>query len=226
MTHNLTTQLTALLKETGAAHHHAFIETDGADPDWPIWYAEYLVDKVPALLGSTPTRSKLVHLLMQLEEARLAESPEADWAEFYAERLGRFATSGGASRPGAAPGITGLGGIFFKAQDPGALKAWYQRHLGMVVQDDGNVMFEWAQADDPDRKGFTVWGPFKDDTSYFDPSDKPYMFNFRVDDLDGLLEALRGAGVAVDDSVEDYPYGRFGWCMDPEGNRIELWEPK
>jgi predicted enzyme related to lactoylglutathione lyase len=121
--------------------------------------------------------------------------------------------------------VTGIGGIFFKSADPQQLKTWYQQHLGITPDQDGYISFEWREKDDPSTVGHTVWGPFKDDTKHFQPSTKPYMFNFRVDDLDALLAQLRAEGVEVDDKVEEYEYGRFGWIMDPEGRRIELWEP-
>ena len=121
--------------------------------------------------------------------------------------------------------VTGIGGIFFKSRDPQQLKSWYQQHLGIVPDQGGYVAFQWREKDDPDNVGYTVWGPFGEDTKYFDPSTKPYMLNFRVDDLDALLAQLRSEGVEVDDKVEEYEYGRFGWIMDPEGCRIELWEP-
>jgi predicted enzyme related to lactoylglutathione lyase len=117
--------------------------------------------------------------------------------------------------------VIGVGGIFFKARDPQTLSAWYARHLGLNVEEFGGAMFH----DDAARPGYLIWTPFKDDTTYFEPSIKPFMINFRVDDLDALLAALRGAGVQVDARVEESEYGRFGWIMDPEGNRVELWQP-
>ena len=116
--------------------------------------------------------------------------------------------------------VTGIGGVFFKARDPQALKRWYAEHLGFDLGDDGSVMFHWE-----DKSGLTAWEAFDADTDYFQPSTMPFMINYRVDDLDGLLAQLRAAGVPVDDRIADYPYGRFGWAMDPEGNRIELWQP-
>ncbi len=86
-------------------------------------------------------------------------------------------------------------------------------------------MFEWRDKEEPDQIGYTVWGPFPEDTSYFDPSTSSFMFNFRVADLGAVLAQLRKEGIEVDDRTEDYPYGRFGWIMDPEGNKVELWEP-
>lgn len=117
--------------------------------------------------------------------------------------------------------VTGMGGFFFKARDPKALGEWYARHLGLSIEGWGGVRFE----DDAARGGYTVWCPFAADTDYFEPSPQPYMINFRVDDLDGMLTQLREAGVTVDDRVEDSEFGRFGWIMDPEGTRIELWQP-
>ena len=117
--------------------------------------------------------------------------------------------------------VTGFGGIFFKAHDPQALGAWYEKHLRMKIERFGGAKF----AEDATRPGCTLWTPFKQDTKYFAPSDKPYMMNFRVDDLHALLAELRGAGVQVDERVDESEYGRFGWIMDPEGNRVELWEP-
>ena len=121
--------------------------------------------------------------------------------------------------------VTGIGGVFFKSQDPKKLKGWYQEHLGIKPDAEGYIHFEWREKGDPDRIAYTVWEPFAQDTDYFNPSTKPFMFNFRVADLQALLEQLRKEGVQVDDKVEEYEFGKFGWIMDPEGNRVELWEP-
>lgn len=120
--------------------------------------------------------------------------------------------------------VTGIGGVFFKSQDPASLKEWYRTHLGIDAGEYG-ATFSWRETDDSSKEGQTVWSPFPKDTKYFDPSSAPFMINYRVADLDSLLKELRAAGVTVDDRVETYDYGRFGWVMDPEGNRIELWEP-
>ncbi|WP_243047723.1 VOC family protein [Dyella sp. RRB7] len=117
--------------------------------------------------------------------------------------------------------VIGLGGIFFKSHDPKALSEWYAQHLGLPVHKWGGATFD----EDESRKGKTLWSPFAADTTYFAPSTQPYMINFRVDDLDGLLAQLREAGVTVDDRVDESEFGRFGWIMDPEGTRIELWQP-
>lgn len=123
--------------------------------------------------------------------------------------------------------VTGLGGVFFKAQNPKKLLTWYQDHLGIKPEGEGepSSMFYWREKDDPDRLGYTVWAIFPRETKYFDPSSSQFMINFRVSDLDSMLKQLRNEGVKVDDKVEEYEYGRFAWIMDPEGNRIELWEP-
>jgi catechol 2,3-dioxygenase-like lactoylglutathione lyase family enzyme len=120
--------------------------------------------------------------------------------------------------------VTGLGGVFFKADDPDGMYQWYEQHLGLK-REEGVVLFRWREAADPQRLGTTVWSLFRRDSTYFDPSRASFMLNFRVADLDALLAALRAEGVTVDDKREDSEYGRFGWILDPEGNRIELWEP-
>ena len=117
--------------------------------------------------------------------------------------------------------VTGLGGIFFKSKDPAALGAWYAQHLGLELRKFGGVRFD----EDPSRAGFTLWTPFAADTTYFGPGPQTAMVNFRVDDLHALLAQLRAAGVTVDEHTEDGEYGRFGWIVDPEGNRVELWQP-
>ena len=121
--------------------------------------------------------------------------------------------------------VSGLGGLFFKADHPDKLYTWYEKHLGLQRQAEEAVVFNWRQADDPGKSGMTVWAIFPKDTKYFDPNRSGFMMNFIVEDLDGLLAALREEGVEVDPKREEYDYGRFAWIMDPEGNRIELWEP-
>jgi predicted enzyme related to lactoylglutathione lyase len=119
--------------------------------------------------------------------------------------------------------VTGLGGVFFKARDPDRLYAWYENHLGLK-RTEGGVLFRWREKD-ADAPGTTVWALFKQDTKYFQPSPSPFMLNYRVENIDALLERLRAEGVQVDERREDSDFGRFAWVMDPEGNRIELWEP-
>jgi predicted enzyme related to lactoylglutathione lyase len=121
--------------------------------------------------------------------------------------------------------VTGIGGIFFKSKDPKALGEWYRKHLGLDVEGWGGVAFRWVTAENPTGTGTTIWNPFKEDTSYFAPSTASFMINFRVEDLHALLAALREEGCAVDDKVDESEFGKFGWVQDPEGNRIELWQP-
>lgn len=117
--------------------------------------------------------------------------------------------------------VLGIGGVFFKARDPKSLAEWYATHLGVPFDAGQTYGTFTAVAGDQ-----TVYSLFPQDTTYFAPSPAPYMFNFRVRNLSAMLEQLRAAGVAVEDRAEEYEYGNFGWVMDPEGNRIELWEPK
>jgi predicted enzyme related to lactoylglutathione lyase len=121
--------------------------------------------------------------------------------------------------------VTGLGGLFFKATDPEVLYAWYENHLGLRRGPNGAVTFKWRPHDAEGKEGMTVWAIFPKTTRYFDPSPAGFMMNFRVADLDGLLKVLKEEGVEIDPHREDYEYGRFAWIMDPEGNRVELWEP-
>lgn len=122
--------------------------------------------------------------------------------------------------------VTGIGGIFIKARDPQRMQDWYRRHLGIDIQSWGGTAFNWQREDrkEPDG-GVTVWSIFPADSKYFDPSPAPFMVNYRVDDLHALLAALREEGCAVDAKVEESEFGKFGWVMDPEDNRIELWQP-
>jgi predicted enzyme related to lactoylglutathione lyase len=120
---------------------------------------------------------------------------------------------------------TGLGGVFFRARDPKALQAWYEEHLGLEPSPDGTVLLNWRHASEPDRPGTTVWAPFEADTDYFGAGDRQWMLNYRVDDLQAVLDGLRAEGVTVDERVEESEFGKFGWAVDPEGNRFELWEP-
>ena len=120
--------------------------------------------------------------------------------------------------------VTGIGGIFFKAKDPEKLREWYRKHLGIESENWGGFAFQW-QDDPQSATGTTIWSVFKDDTKYFDPGTKPFMINFRVANLHSLLEQLRAEGAAVDPKFDESEFGKFGWVMDPEGNRVELWEP-
>jgi len=121
--------------------------------------------------------------------------------------------------------VTGIGGIFFKAQDPAALREWYRRHLGIESAAWGGTAFRWRTDDNPDGVGTTAWSVFAADSAHFGVGAQRYMVNYRVDDLDALIAALRQEGCQVDDKTDSSEYGKFGWVTDPEGNRIELWEP-
>lgn len=120
--------------------------------------------------------------------------------------------------------VTGVGGIFFKAKDTKKLKEWYAQHLGLVTDEYGSL-FETRDADKPELKRYLQWSPFKDSTKYFEPSQKEFMVNFRVENIEGLLMELKQNGVTVLDTIEHYEYGNFVHIMDLEGNKIELWEP-
>lgn len=120
--------------------------------------------------------------------------------------------------------VSGIGGVFFKCKDPQMVKDWYARNLG-VVSDQYGANFEWRQADDPSKTGITVWSPFPGDTKYFDPSGKDFMINYRVENIEALVGELKSAGVTILDEIASYDYGKFVHILDPEGNKIELWEP-
>jgi predicted enzyme related to lactoylglutathione lyase len=121
--------------------------------------------------------------------------------------------------------VTGIGGIFFTAQDPVALRAWYQRHLGIDVLEWGGAAFVWADDAGNPVKGTTIWSIGSADGEGYGPSKAPFMLNYRVDNLAALLGALRAEGCNVLDKTDDSEYGKFGWVIDPEGNKVELWEP-
>lgn len=121
--------------------------------------------------------------------------------------------------------VTGIGGVFFKSADPKALADWYRTHLGFEVEEWGGVAFQWAGPDNPAGTGTTVWSPFKADTQHFAPSTSPFMINLRVHDLHALVAALRDEGCQVGEKVDESEYGKFSWVLDPEGNKLELWEP-
>ncbi|MBI1251417.1 MAG: VOC family protein [Alphaproteobacteria bacterium] len=121
--------------------------------------------------------------------------------------------------------VVGIGGVFLKAKDPEALKAWYRQNMGFDIQDWGGLGFSWSTPDRPDFDGATIWSLFSDTSDYFAPSTAKVMVNYVVEDLDASLAALRAGGCAVDDKIEESEFGRFGWVMDPEGNKLELWQP-
>ncbi len=118
--------------------------------------------------------------------------------------------------------VLGVGGVFFRSKDPETLGQWYQQWLGVPVEHPYGATLKPS---DMPPAGLTVWAPFAHDTDYFDPSLKEFMFNLVVDDLDGALAQVQEGGAELAGEVEEYEYGRFGWFMDPEGNKVELWEP-
>ncbi len=121
--------------------------------------------------------------------------------------------------------VTGIGGIFIKSADPDRLKAWYRTHLGIAVEDWGGFAFSWKGDDNPEGTGTTVWSIFSASSTYFEPSQAQVMVNYRVADVRALIAALRAEGCNVMDKIDESEYGKFGWVVDPDGNKIELWEP-
>lgn len=121
--------------------------------------------------------------------------------------------------------VTGVGGIFFKCNDVKKMKDWYAKNLGLPDEGWG-TNFDWVQADDPTKKGSTAWSPFPNDTKYFEPSKKEFMINYIVEDIEDLVEQLKSEGVTIVDQIEDSDYGKFVHILDPEGNKVQLWEPK
>ncbi|RYD54990.1 MAG: VOC family protein [Sphingobacteriales bacterium] len=120
--------------------------------------------------------------------------------------------------------VTGIGGIFFKCEDPAKMNDWYAQHLGLPVSQWG-TMFQWREMDNAEKEGYTVWAPKPADTKYFEPSKKDFMINYRVENLAALVAELKAAGVTVLDEIATYDYGKFVHVLDPEGNSIELFEP-
>ena len=121
--------------------------------------------------------------------------------------------------------VTGIGGVFFKSTgDRAALAAWYQKHLGMPLEDFGGAILRWPE-DRAEDHGLTVWHVAGRDSKWFSPSESSFMINYRVDDLDGMLAQLREGGVEVVGGPESAENGKFAWIMDPDGNKVELWEP-
>ena len=121
--------------------------------------------------------------------------------------------------------ITGIGGIFFTTEDPKATVQWYAEHLGLQPEPWGGHVFHWRLSENGDKRGYSVWSPFALDAAKFADSDQPFMVNYRVDDLEGMLARLRAAGVRVVGELEEHPNGKFAWIVDPSGRKVELWEP-
>lgn len=120
--------------------------------------------------------------------------------------------------------VTGIGGIFFKCENPADMRNWYRDNLGLATNDYGST-FEFRKSDNPDQVAHLQWSPFEKKTTYFEPSNKEFMINYRVENLVELVDELRAAGVTICDEIEEFDYGKFVHIMDPENNKIELWEP-
>ena len=120
--------------------------------------------------------------------------------------------------------VTGLGGIFFKSDNPDELKKWYSENLHFNVDEYGHT-FSWKKPEDAQLNGYTQWSIFNSDTEYLNPSKKDFMINYRVENLEDLLAELKEKGMQIIGDIEEFDYGKFGWVMDPDGNKIELWEP-
>ena len=120
--------------------------------------------------------------------------------------------------------ILGIGGVFFKSRNQDQMREWYATHLGLADSGDG-VMLPWREQDNPEREQMTVWSIFPGDSTYFEPGPASFMVNYIVDDLDALLDRLANDGVRIDSKRQDESYGRFAWIYDPDGNKIELWQP-
>ena len=121
--------------------------------------------------------------------------------------------------------VTGIGGIFFKANDAQALQTWYKRHLGIDVQDWGGTAFMWSDSEGKPTGGMTIWSVAAQDSDNFAPSESTFMINYRVEDLHALITVLKEEGCNVLEKVEESEFGKFAWVMDPEGNKVELWQP-
>ncbi|MFT7611787.1 MAG: putative enzyme related to lactoylglutathione lyase [Parvicellaceae bacterium] len=124
----------------------------------------------------------------------------------------------------STPKVTGIGGIFFRSKDPEASREWYGKNLGLAVNQYGSS-FEFRNANRPEEINYLSWSPFAEDTKYFEPSEKEFMVNYRVQNIEALVEKLKANGVTVVDEIASFDYGKFVHIMDPEGNKIELWEP-
>jgi catechol 2,3-dioxygenase-like lactoylglutathione lyase family enzyme len=141
---------------------------------------------------------------------------------------GRQETAGATrafARDPAPDRVTGIGGLFFRSADPETTLDWYRRHLGIDAADWGGFAFQWQEKDRPGEIGYTVWAAFPSSTEYFAPSKESFMVNFRVVDLTTLIAALEDEGVEIVGEIEEHPNGKFAWVLDPEGRKIELWEP-
>ena len=147
-------------------------------------------------------------------------------AVFYADhsKISEISAAQQSVEP-TSPGVTGIGGVFFTAKDPKNLIKWYNENLGLKINEHAYMIFEWRDDENPALKKSTTFSIFKDKTDYLAPSEKPFMINFRVSNLDALYEKFQSVGIQTVGEISRFDYGNFGWIMDPEGNKIELWEP-
>lgn len=122
------------------------------------------------------------------------------------------------------PKVTGIGGVFFRCKAPDEIKQWYGEHLGLAISPYGSS-FEFRNANRPDEINYLQWSPMEEKTNYFDPSQKEFMINYRVQNIEALVKKLKASGVKIVDKIETYDYGKFVHILDPEGNKLELWEP-
>ncbi len=122
------------------------------------------------------------------------------------------------------PKVTGIGGVFFRSKNPKQTKEWYGKNLGLAITDYGST-FEFRNANRPNERNYLSWSPFKEDTNYFEPSEKEFMINYRVQNIEALVKKLKANGVIIVDEIVSYDYGKFVHVMDLEGNKLELWEP-
>lgn len=120
--------------------------------------------------------------------------------------------------------VTGIGGVFFKVKDPSGTRDWYAKHLGLITNEYGSL-FESRDSEKPENKTYLQWSPMQDTTDYFAPSENEFMINYRVENIEELVKELKEAGVTVCDEIASYDYGKFVHIMDPDGHKIELWEP-
>lgn len=194
-------------------------------PDYHIDLSEILVDGNTIAAFGTASGSyqgqKEKHWQSPASwKAVVKDGKISRWQMYTDPKAETMSSSSGPS----APGVTGLGGVFFKSKDPKVLNEWYRTHLHIDIGQYG-ANFEWRLGNDPSKYGATAWNLFKESTTYFAPSTKEFMINYRVDHLEQLVEQLRKDGITIVDNLESHDYGKFIHIMDPEGNKIELWEP-
>jgi predicted enzyme related to lactoylglutathione lyase len=191
--------------------------------------ADDVIDRAVDAFDVSDVEAALVLLISSQDMASLA-SPSSGMLAYRRARV--FASSGTRwleaqedSRGADVTRVTGIGGVFFQAKDAPALQGWYKRHLGIDVQAWGGATFDWSDADGTRAGGTTVWLIGPEESKPFAPSTASFMVNYRVEDLLALVEALKAEGCNVLDRIDDSEYGKFAWLIDPEGNKVELWEP-